>query len=472
MVFSSFDFLFRFLPVFLFLYFICPERQRNLCLFVGSLVFYFYVSRQLPLYFLLLLLSMAVNFFIGRRIGRKWNGPERAVWLTIGIIYNLLWLMSFKYSAFFAENTNALLTYVGLSVQLPVLRPALPLGISFYTFQAIAYLADVYRKKIRSESSLLRFGTWFTMFTQVTSGPITRYQEVRPQLLGRKLSLDRLETGLREFTIGLSLKVLLANQLGGLWNQVNAIGYESISTPLAWMGIIAFSLQLYFDFYGYSLMAQGLGWILGFQIPRNFAHPYQSLSMTEFWRRWHMTLGKWFKDYIYIPLGGNRRGTFIMVRNLLAVWLLTGFWHGADWNFLLWGLLLFVLISLEKLGLGTLLNRFPALGHIYMAFVIPLNWLVFAISQPAQILIYLQRLFPFFNAPGAYTWFAGDYLKYGQIYGLSLIAGLIFVTDLPRRIYNRYRTTFVTALGLVVLFWICIYCIKMGMDDPFLYFRF
>lgn len=472
MVFSSFDFLFRFLPVFLLFYFICPDKWRNLCLFAGSLAFYFYGTRHMPFYFLLLILSMVINFFIGRRIGRKWNGTERTVWLWIGIVYNLLWLMGFKYSAFLAENINILFSQLGMKIQFPILHPDLPLGISFYTFQAIAYLADIYKKEIRSEPSLLRFGTWFTMFTQVTSGPITRYQEVRSHLLRRKESLDRLETGLREFTIGLSLKVLLANQLGGLWNQVNAIGYESISTPLAWMGIIAFSLQLYFDFYGYSLMAQGLGWIMGFQIPRNFAYPYQSLTMTEFWRRWHMTLGKWFKSYVYIPLGGNRRGTLATIRNLLVVWLLTGFWHGADWNFLLWGLLLFVLISIEKSGFGTLLNRFPIMGHIYMAFVIPLNWLVFAISQPAQILIYLKRLFPFLVKPGTYTWFAGDYLKYGQIYGLTLIAGLIFMTDFPRRIYNRYRHTFITALGLIILFWICIYCIKMGMDDPFLYFRF
>lgn len=472
MIFSSFDFLFRFLPLFLILYFICPEKWRNQCLFAGSLIFYFYGARHSPLYFVLFLLSIPVNFFIGQLIGRKRDAKERSFWLNAGIFYNLFWLILFKYSTFITENLNLLLSYTKTGLQFPVIRLSLPLGISFYTFQAIAYLADVYRKEIRSEHSLLRFCTWFSMFTQVTSGPITRYQEIRSQLIRRRFSMDRLETGLREFTIGLSLKVLLANQLGRLWSQVGAIGYESISTPLAWMGIIAFSLQLYFDFYGYSLMAQGIGWILGFQIPRNFAYPYQSLTMTEFWRRWHITLGKWFRDYVYIPLGGNRKGFVIIVRNLLTVWLLTGFWHGADWNFLLWGLLLFALISIEKMGLGRILNRFPAAGHLYMALVIPLNWLVFAISQPPQILIYLQRLFPFFTAPGTYTWFEGDYLKYGRIYGLSLLAGLIFMTDLPRRIYSRHRRSFLTAVILIVLFWLCVYCIKMGMDDPFLYFRF
>lgn len=472
MIFSSFDFLFRFLPLFLAVYFICPEKWRNPVLLTGSLIFYFYGSRHIPLYFILFLVSMLINFFIGRRIGRRWNGKERGCWLAAGICYNLFWLILFKYSTFTAENLNLLLDRLGSDFRFPCVSLPLPLGISFYTFQAIAYLIDIYRKEIRSEGSLLKFCTWFSMFTQVTSGPITRYQEVRSQLIRRSFSMERLETGLREFTIGLSLKVLLANQLGRLWSQIGAIGYESISTPLAWMGIIAFSLQLYFDFYGYSLMAQGIGWILGFTIPRNFAYPYQSLSMTEFWRRWHITLGKWFRDYVYIPLGGNRKGFAVMVRNLLTVWLLTGFWHGADWNFLLWGLLLFVLISIEKMGLGRILNRFPAVGHLYMALVIPLNWLVFAITQPSQILIYLQRLFPFTAAPGTYTWFAGDYLKYGRIYGLSLLAGLIFMTDLPRRIYSRYRHSLLTALGLTILFWICVYCIKMGMDDPFLYFRF
>ena len=472
MIFSSFEFLFHFFPIFLIFYFICPDQYRNLCLLTGSLLFYFYSARHSPLYFVLFLVSMTVNFFIGRCIGKNRHEKERGYWLAAGIAYNLFWLLLFKYSAFITENLNLMMKHLGFDFRLPTIQFSLPLGISFYTFQAMACLIDIYKKEIRSEPSFLRYCTWFSMFTQVTSGPITRYQDIRSQLLKRHVSLNRLETGLREFTIGLSLKVLLANQLGRLWSQIGAIGYESISTPLAWMGIIAFSLQLYFDFYGYSLMAQGIGWILGFSIPRNFAYPYQSLTMTEFWRRWHMTLGRWFRDYVYIPLGGNRNGFAAMVRNLLAVWLLTGFWHGADWNFLLWGLLLFVLILVEKMGLGRILNRFPLIGHLYMALVIPLNWLVFAVAQPSQILIYLQRLFPFTAAANTYTWFAGDYLKYGRIYGLSLLAGLIFMTDLPRRIYSRHRYGLLTALGLTALFWLCVYCIKMGMDDPFLYFRF
>ena len=246
MIFSSFDFLFRFLPLFLILYFICPEKWRNQCLFAGSLIFYFYGARHSPLYFVLFLLSIPVNFFIGQLIGRKRDAKERSFWLNAGIFYNLFWLILFKYSTFITENLNLLLSYTKTGLQFPVIRLSLPLGISFYTFQAIAYLADVYKKEIRSEHSLLRFCTWFSMFTQVTSGPITRYQEIRSQLIRRRFSMDRLETGLREFTIGLSLKVLLANQLGRLWSQVGAIGYESISLPGWELLHSAFSFTLTF----------------------------------------------------------------------------------------------------------------------------------------------------------------------------------------------------------------------------------
>ncbi len=472
MVFSSFDFLFRFLPIFLFVYFACPNRLRNLCLFGGSLVFYLYGVKDTPLYLVLLLASIEVNFLVGGRIGGRHHNSIRKKWLIFGVLYNLLWLILFKYSGFFAENLNRALQALGVPAALPVYHPVLPLGISFYTFQAIAYLTDVYRGEVKYEKSLIHFGVYVSMFPHLISGPILSYSSLRGELYERVTSMEQVEDGLREFTIGLGLKVLLANQLGGLWNQVGAIGYESISTPLAWMGLAAFSLQVYFDFYGYSLMAVGLGRILGLTIPQNFAHPYMSLSMTEFWRRWHITLGSWFRQYVYIPLGGNRVGKPRMLLNLLAVWLLTGFWHGADWNFILWGFLLFVLISVEKLGLGKLLERWRWLGHLYMLFVIPLSWLVFAVSDLGQLGIYFQRLLPFLAGAGERIYFAGDYLKYGRLYGISLAAGLLFMTGLPRRIYERYKTSIVSAAGLAVVFWLCVYCIKMGMDDPFLYFRF
>ncbi|WP_349770771.1 MBOAT family O-acyltransferase [Hungatella sp.] len=395
----------------------------------------------------------------------------RKRWLVCGIIYNLSWLILFKYSAFIAQNVNLLLGRAGISLHLPVFAPVLPVGISFYTFQAVSYLVDVYRKTVPYERSMVGFGMYISMFPQLIAGPIVTYSSMRAQIGRRKVTFRAIEDGLREFTIGLGFKVLLANRVGGLWTEVQTIGYESISTPLAWLGLLAFSLQIYFDFCGYSLMAKGLGTMMGFKLPNNFNHPYMSLSMTEFWRRWHITLGSWFREYVYIPLGGNRRGALLTFRNLLAVWLLTGFWHGASWNFIIWGLLLFLIMSIERLGLLRVLERRRVIGHLYMMLTIPLTWLVFAVTDVRQILLYFQRLFPFLMKQSLF-YFSGDYLKYGKLYAVSIAAGLLFMTDIPYRIYNRHKYSLVTAVVLLAVFWACVYCIRIGMDDPFLYFRF
>ena len=248
----------------------------------------------------------------------------------------------------------------------------------------------------------------------------------------------KVESGLKVFALGLAYKVLLANRVGHLWTEVTAIGYESISTPLAWMSIVAYSLQLYFDFYGYSLMAIGLGRMMGFDFPQNFNNPYMAVSMTDFWRRWHMTLGGWFREYVYIPLGGNRGGFAKTVRNMFVVWLLTGLWHGASWNFVLWGLLLFVLLFVEKAGLGKVLERHKALGHIYMILWIPLSWLVFVITDLSQLGIYLQKLFPFFGSTGTVL-FQGDYLKYGKTYGIYLVLGILFATGVQEKLLKKNK---------------------------------
>lgn len=361
---------------------------------------------------------------------------------------------------------------MGLSLELPVFAPVLPVGISFYTFQAISYLADVYRKTAEYEPSFVNFAMYISMFPQLIAGPIVTYSSIKKEISRRSHSMRAVEEGLKTFTIGLGLKVLLANRLGGLWNEAGTVGYESISTPFAWLAITAFSLQIYFDFYGYSLMAKGLGRIMGFTIPENFHDPYLSLSMTEFWRRWHMTLGSWFRDYVYIPLGGSRKGKLMTFRNMLAVWALTGFWHGASWNFILWGLLMFALISVEKLGLIRILERVPALGHLYMALAISVSWVLFAVTDLSQMAVYFTRLFPFLPQPEGMAYFAGDYLKYGRLYGLSLAAGLVFATGLPMKLYRRFKNSPAAAVVLLAVFWGCVYCMKMGMDDPFLYFRF
>lgn len=455
MVFSSFTFLFRFLPCFLMIYAVCPAKWKNQTLFVGSLVFYAYGVRKTPVYLLLFLISLFLNWQMGAWIAQAAEEKPRKQRLFAGVLFNLCSLMVSKYSGFFTGR--------GL---------LLPLGISFYTFQMIGWLADLYRREIRVFPAFIQFGTWASMWPHMSSGPILRWKDTEADLGARKVTASDVEEGLRELTIGLAMKVLLANQLSGLWQKVGAIGYESISTPFAWLGLIAFTLQIYFDFYGYSLMAVGLGRLLGFHLPENFHYPYMACSMTDFWRRWHMTLGSWFRDYVYIPLGGSRCSQWKLLRNLLVVWLLTGIWHGAGWNFLLWGGYLFVMIAAEKFLYLKILNRYPWLGHLYMMILIPLSWLPFAMAGIRNIVVYLERLFPFFNAPGAYTWYAGDYLKYGQMYVWPLLAGLLFMTPWPRKIYEKYKSSLISAVMLLVLFWFSIYCIHMGQDDPFLYFSF
>ena len=455
MVFSSFTFLFRFLPCFLMIYAVCPVQWKNQALFVGSLVFYAYGVRKTPIYLLLFLISLFLNWQMGAWIVQTAEEKSRKQRLFAGVLFNLCSLMAFKYSGFFTGR--------GL---------LLPLGISFYTFQMIGWLVDLYRREIRVFPAFIQFGTWASMWPHMSSGPILRWKDTETDIKERRVTASDVEEGLRELTIGLAMKVLLANQLSGLWQKVGAIGYESISTPFAWLGLIAFMLQIYFDFYGYSLMAVGLGRLLGFHLPENFHYPYMACSMTEFWRRWHMTLGSWFRDYVYIPLGGSRCSRGKLLRNLLVVWLLTGIWHGAGWNFLLWGGCLFVMIAAEKLLYLKILNRYPWLGHLYMMVLIPLSWLPFAVAEIRNIVVYLERLFPFFNAPGAYTWYAGDYLKYGQMYVWPLLAGLIFMTSWPRKIYEKYKENLISAVILLALFWFSIYCIHMGQDDPFLYFSF
>ena len=475
MIFNSTSFLFAFLPLFLILYYLLPNRLKNLCLLLGSLIFYAVGVRRQFWMFPLLLLSVLVNAAVGSRISQSLLPRNRKRWLLRGIVWNLLWLLFFKYAGVFASLLTPLAALLKqghptlaatLSEPLP-----LPLGISFYTFAALSYLIDVYRREIRWERSLPRFATWFCMFPQLISGPITRFQALRPALLRRSVNAARLEAGLREFTIGLGLKVLLADRIGGLWAAVGSIGYDSLSTLLAWLGIFAYSLQLYFDFYGYSLMAKGLGCALGFDLPDNFCYPYTAVSMTEFWRKWHMTLGAWFRDYVYIPLGGSRKGQGATFRNLLLVWLLTGIWHGATGHFLLWGLVLFLLISLEKLGLLQLFNRCRPLGHLYMLFAIPLTWLLFAAPSLPQIGIYLQRLFPFL-ASTPLQYFAGDFLKYLQQYGVVLLTGFVFMTPLPRRLYERWKNHPAAALLLLLIFWLSVRGILLGANDPFLYFKF
>ncbi len=471
MVFSSIAFIMYFMPVFFLVYYILPASYKNAWLFLASLGFYYYGVRGNPGYLLLMIMSVVVNFVAGKLIEAQKTRRARKAWLVVGIVYDLGWLILFKYLGFLIENLNALFGAMHVKVQLETWNLILPIGISFYTFQIISYLVDVYRRETKAEKSLVSLGTYLCMFPQLIAGPIVNYHLIQEQLHKRKHSMEKVESGLKVFALGLAYKVLLANRVGHLWTEVTAIGYESISTPLAWMSIVAYSLQLYFDFYGYSLMAIGLGRMMGFDFPQNFNNPYMAVSMTDFWRRWHMTLGGWFREYVYIPLGGNRGGFAKTVRNMFVVWLLTGLWHGASWNFVLWGLLLFVLLFVEKAGLGKVLERHKALGHIYMILWIPLSWLVFVITDLSQLGIYLQKLFPFFGSTGTVL-FQGDYLKYGKTYGIYLVLGILFATGVQEKLLKKNKNRLWVILLLLALFWASVYCMYLGMDDPFLYFRF
>ena len=438
-------------------------EYRNLVIFTGSVVFYSFGVRE-PVYIMLFLLTVLLNFIVGQFIEQ--SHYLKKLWLTFGILFNFWWLIFFKYWTFGTENINHF-----FHQSFTVKNIILPIGISFYTFQNVSYIIDVYRGKAKAEKNLINYGAYITMFPQLIAGPIVTYDHVSKELKSRIHTIQKVEDGLKTFTIGLGYKVLIANQIGGLWSDISAIGYESISSPLAWMGIFAYSFQLYFDFCGYSLMAIGLGRIMGFELPKNFDHPYLSLTMTDFWRRWHMTLGSWFRENIYIPLGGNRKGAKRMVFNTFVVWLFTGLWHGASWNFVLWGLVLFLIIMSEKYWTGKVLNRIKPLGHAYMILIIPVTWLLFAITDFHQLGIYFKRLLPFIPQK-TFAVNDGDYVEYWAKYWKYFAAGLLFSTRIPEALYKKMKNSVITAAALIIVFWAAVYCMYRGLDDPFMYFRF
>ena len=464
MVFSSLQFIFVFLPIFFMIYYLVPNRIKNVVLLMGSLCFYFVGTIHNPEYFILFLVSIIVDFEVGLLIDKY--EKHKKLFLSLGILFHLLSLITFKYSGFVLGEINRLLPTFDFAVDI-----ILPIGISFYTFQGISYIIDVYRGTVAVEKSLLKYAVYISMFEQLIAGPIVTYSQVRKELCHRRITASSVVSGIGTFIFGLGLKVLLANPVGKLWTQAQVIGFESISTPLAWMAILAFSIQIYFDFYGYSLMAIGLGKMLGFKLPKNFDFPYLSRTMTEFWRRWHITLGSWFREYVYIPFGGNRNGKFVTIRNSLIVWLLTGIWHGAGYNFVLWGMVAFFIIMIEKFCTGKYLNKVPIVGHVYMIVLIPLTWAIFAIDDIGQLGIFYTRLFPFFGQ-GVWSVFRYDYLKYLNLYYPFLMVGILLSTKLPFCILKRIKKSIVIWLILAVIFIASVYCMYRGFDDPFLYFRF
>lgn len=467
MVFSSLEFLFWFLPFFLLVYYILPARYKNICIAFYSICFYLCGSLDHLVYVLLIVLSTVINYIIARCI--EADKSHKKVFLTVGLFYNFGILFVFKYLDFFIESINSLARQLHIeNFTLAPVGLVLPVGISFFTFQIASYLIDVYWGKVKAERNFIDLSAYILMFPQLIAGPIVRFSDIRERLKHRMHSVRKAVDGMRIFIIGLGFKVLLANRIGTLWHDINTIGFDSISTPLAWMGIAAFSFQIYFDFYGYSLMAAGLGKMIGFRFPTNFRLPYCACTMTDFWRRWHITLGLWFREYVYIPLGGNRRGKGRTYFNMLVVWLLTGFWHGADWNFLFWGLFLFVVLCMEKAGYGKWMEEHRIFGHFYMIVLIPISWLLFAINDMTLFFIYIKRLFGF----GGENIFSGDVIKYGEMYGVLLAAGLLFCTPLPGNVYRKIGNKWFSWLIIAAIFSGAVYYLYIGLNNPFLYFRF
>lgn len=458
MIFSSILFIFRFLPIALILYYITPQKYKNLILTLLSLVFYSWGEGK---YFLIMIASIIIDYTAGRLIYRYKNEiKKKTIVLCISLVFNLGLLFFFKYFNFFIDNINNIFNLAIKGVKI-----TLPLGISFYTFQTMSYSIDVYRGKIVLEKNIINFAAFVTLFPQLIAGPIVKYTDINKEISRRVITKDNVEVGIEKFILGLGRKVLIANNIGMLWTEVEGIGFENISTPLAWLGIISFGLQIYFDFSGYSLMAIGLGKMLGFNFPENFNYPYISRSISEFWRRWHITLGSWFKEYVYIPLGGNRKGKVRVTFNLFIVWALTGLWHGASYNFLLWGLFFFLLISIEKLGLINFLNKHRVFSHIYTIVLLLIGWTLFAITDFNGICEYLSKLFLYSNGE--------EWIYYLRNYGVSLIIAIIFSLPLVSMFYKKIDNfKWIKTIILMGIFIISVAYLVDATYNPFLYFRF
>ena len=457
MVFSSLEFIFRFMPVFFLIYFFVPRKWRNLVLFLGSIVFYAFGEFK---YTFLVLGSVLVNYYLARLIDkRKRKGLSGKTILIVDIVFNVGLLVIFKYLGFFVETFNSVFK-AGLYVP----RLTLPLGISFYTFQIMSYVIDVYRGKAKAERSVIDLGTYIMMFPQLIAGPIVVYNNIEFPLKARKVNLSGYEEGIKTFILGLGSKVLLANNFGHIWESAGMGGYDLMSTPMAWIGAIAYTFQIYFDFNGYSLMAIGLGQMLGFKFPENFNNPYTARSVNDFWKRWHITLTSWFREYIYIPLGGNRRGALRTVLNLFIVWLVTGLWHGASWNFVLWGLYYFILIMIERLFLGRYLEKLRVVSRIYTLLAVICGWVLFALTDLNHVRLYLLRMF---------TLHGGDDYKENIITVTVLfIAGAILSTPVLGPWYRRHKNKVVGIILLFLIFWASVTFLVDTAYNPFLYFRF
>lgn len=464
MVFSSITFLFIFLPVTLLGYYVLPRRFRIPFLLLVSLVFYAWGE---PIYVLLMIGSILINWIIGLLMERY---PKRKkLLLVLAVVIDLSMLGVFKYASFLLDTAAGLFPAVsalsGTDIRLPI-------GISFFTFQILSYVVDVYREDAATQHSLVRFGAYISMFPQLIAGPIVRYVDIEAQLDEQRLSVERFAGGIRLFVIGLGKKLLLANAMGTLWSHLS-VSAETNGVLGSWVGLLAYTFQIYFDFSGYSDMACGLGEMLGFTFVQNFRYPYLAGSITDFWRRWHISLSTWFREYVYIPLGGNRRGLPRQVLNIFIVWMLTGLWHGASWNFVLWGLYFGVLLMAEKLFLLKLLKRLPAFfRHLYALFCIMLGWAVFYYTDFAAMGTFLRSLFD----GGSAGLIGADALAYAAGFAPWLLVCAVASTPLGAKLAARVKACRMgSALSIAVfslLFVLCAAALASQSYNPFIYFRF
>ncbi len=463
MVFASITFLYYFLPIFLILYFIVPKKYKNIVLLIFSFIFYFYGE---PKYILLMLLEVLFAYFMTLSLEKN----KSKSLLTVIISFHLILLCIFKYFNFIIDNINTI-----FSSNITLLNIVLPIGISFYTFQIISYEVDVYKGKIKASKNLLEFMTYVFLFPQLIAGPIVRYESVNKELKSRKVTFDDFSSGVNRFIIGLFKKVVIANNIGELCNTL--VGSDEVSVLLYWILGISYMLQIYFDFSGYSDIAIGIGKMIGFKFPENFNYPYIADSVTNFWRRWHMTLSSWFRDYVYIPLGGNRVSTLKHIRNIFIVWILTGLWHGASWNFIIWGLYFGIILIIEKYFLNKVLEKLPkVIRIIYTLFIVMISFIIFSSDNLSSAFTVIKGLFSF-NSLSLYNSFI---LYYIRSYLVILIIGIILSTSLIKNVIFKLRNkkflnNIINIIEVIVIFIILLIVTSMLIDssyNPFLYFRF
>lgn len=464
MIFSSLTFLFAYLPLTLAVYFLAPLRWRNLVLLLVSLFFYGWGE---PVYISIMILSILIDYTHGMLV-EKYRSNDKLARYFVGqsVAFNLLLLGFFKYWDFLAANLSLI-----PGVTVPQLGIALPIGISFFTFQTMSYTIDVYRRDAPVQRNIIRFGAFVTMFPQLIAGPIVKYKTVAEELNHREHTFENFALGARRFCVGLAKKVLLANSIGALWEaQLAAQGADTLTVVGGWMGLLAFGFQIYFDFSGYSDMAIGLGWIFGFHFNENFDHPYLSKSVSEFWRRWHMSLTSWFREYLYIPLGGNRGGTAKALRNILIVWFCTGFWHGASWNFILWGMYFALWLILEKYVLKNVLAKSPAVfKHFYTLVIVFVGWGIFAMEDLTVCGQYLSACFggaPLWSTVDGYT-LRSYVVTFVALVAASTTLGVKGWNRLPAKA-QKIMTPILMAMSLIL----CTAYLVDGSYNPFLYFRF